>query len=253
MAENNDPAWLETTNDTSSRRTYLDELAKVFDQDSRSTRHKLDHFPSMVPTTAVGRLLGRYELFKLIKYIPGAIIEAGVFSGGGLFSFAHSSFLLEPHNIYRRIIGFDTFEGFPSISEQDASGESVHLKEGGYKDDCYESLRLSAQAHEDFRMLKGRRQIELIKGDIDVTVPQFIDDNPALVVAMLYLDCDLYEPTKTCLKHFLPRMPKGSLLVFDELGLEEYPGETLALLSECGIEHLHLRKLDFLKMCYAIL
>jgi hypothetical protein len=47
-------------------------------------------------------------------------------------------------------------------------------------------------------------------------------------VSLLYLDFDIYEPTAVALEHFLPRMPKGSIVAFDELykfKLESFPFE----------------------------
>ena len=36
------------------------------------------------------------------------------------------------------------------------------------------------------------------------------------IVSLLYLDMDIYEPTKVALKELLPRMAKGSIIAFDE-------------------------------------
>jgi hypothetical protein len=46
---------------------------------------------------------------------------------------------------------------------------------------------------------------------------------------MLYLDVDLYEPTLKALRAFVPLMPKGAVIVFDEAGYQRFPGESLAL------------------------
>ena len=40
-------------------------------------------------------------------------------------SFASLSSILEPYNFRRRIIGFDTFRGFPAPSEEDLRGPAV--------------------------------------------------------------------------------------------------------------------------------
>ena len=65
------------------------------------------------------------------------------------------------------------------------------------------------------------------------------------VIALLYLDFDLYEPTKLALKTFLPRMPIGSIIAFDEINHKEWPGETLAVLEECGIKNLEIKRYEF--------
>jgi hypothetical protein len=245
--------WLEPTPNAAGRQDYLTKLAERFAASDRLLADKLDQFPKYVPSTAVGRFLGRFELYKKIQDIPGAIIEAGVLSGSGLFSFVHFAFLLEPHNFYRRIVGFDTFEGFPALSDVDREGTSAHMHVGSYADDSLGELNELARVHEGFRLLPARPQIELVKGDIVETVPAYVASHQELVVSLLYLDCDLLEPTKTCLDHFLPRMPRGAVVVFDELGLPDYPGETAAITASVGIGRLRLQRLPYLKLSFAVL
>lgn len=85
------------------------------------------------------------------------------------------------------------------------------------------------------RFLHQFPKVILIRGDFMSTVEHFLKDNPHTVVALLYLDIDLYEPTKKALILFLPRMPKGSIVVFDEINNPMWPGETLALLESMDI------------------
>jgi hypothetical protein len=245
--------WIEPSDAPERRGTYVEQLQEIFDSDPATVGQRLEVFPKFVPTTAVARFLARYELYKLIQDVPGAIVEAGVLGGAGLFSFVHCALLLEPHNPYRRILGFDTFEGFTSISDVDRRGTSAFMHEGGYKDDCYDQLKQLAAVHESFRFLNRRPQVELVRGDICETVPRYVEEHAELVVALLYLDCDLYAPTKVCLERLVPLMPKGAVVVCDELTLAEYPGETAAVRETLGISRLRFRKFPFLKCAYAIL
>ena len=59
------------------------------------------------------------------------------------------------------------------------------------------------------------------------------------------MDVDLFEPTKIALEQFVPRMPRGAVLAFDELDNPMWPGETLALLSTLGIRSLRLQRLEW--------
>jgi hypothetical protein len=72
-----------------------------------------------------------------------------------------------------------------------------------------------------------------------------VADNPHLVVSLLFLDLDLYEPTLVALRHLLPRLPKGAVVAFDELDNPLWPGETSAVLDEVGLNRLELRRFDF--------
>ena len=74
------------------------------------------------------------------------------------------------------------------------------------------------------------------------------------MIALLWLDFDTYEPTKIALKHFLPRMPKGSIICFDELNHEVWPGETVAVAEEIGLNKLQLERLPWGSTCsFAVL
>jgi hypothetical protein len=88
-------------------------------------------------------------------------------------------------------------------------------------------------------------KVELVKGDLCKTGPAYLKLNPHLVVSMLYLDLDLYEPTKVALETFLPRMPKGAVIVFDELNAKMFPGETLAVDEVLGLRNIRIRRMPF--------
>jgi len=243
--------WLEKADQTPKRLSYYQQLEEYFNDCPKPVVEKLIDFPKYVPNNAIARLIARYEVFKLCLEVHGSVIECGVLSGAGVMTFAHISSILEPYNQMRKIIGFDTFEGFPHISEKDTAGTSENIYVGAYADESYEEILRCARIHEGFRLLNRDEQVELVKGDICETAPQYVRENPQLVVSLLYLDCDLYEPTKTALELFVPRMPKGAVIVFDELNFKEFPGETTALVDTLGISSLRIRRLPFLKMSYA--
>ena len=159
-------------------------------------------------------------------------------------SWAQMSAVLEPNNFTRRIYGFDTFEGFPGLSEKDESKIGA-ISKGALSADSFEELRKLSKAYDNNRFLGHINKIELIKGDSSKTIPYFIKKNPQLVVSLLFLDFDLFEPTKVALENFYPRMPKGSILAFDELDNPLWPGETLALLETIGIRELKIERVDF--------
>ena len=60
------------------------------------------------------KILARYELFKRVIDLPGDIVEGGVFKGTGLLYWAKLIQVFNPLS-YRRVIGFDTFEGFTNV------------------------------------------------------------------------------------------------------------------------------------------
>ena len=59
---------------------------------------------------------------------------------------------------------------------------------------------------------------------------------------MLYLDFDIYEPTKVALDHLLPLVPKGGIVGLDEINCKKWQGETIALKEVLSINGLRLQK-----------
>lgn len=234
-------------------------LEDYFNSSPGSATEKIENFAKYVPRQNLARFMARYEMFKLIKDVQGSIVECGVLFGGGLMSFAKISAILEPYNFQRRIIGFDTFTGFPSIDDADLKGlpdrKSAHLKQHGFAaGDAYEDLLKAVELFDISRFLNHFPKVDVVKGDFEVTAPKYLEEHPHLVVSCLYLDFDIYKPTKVALEHFLPRMPKGALLAFDELNEEAFPGETLAVMEMCKLNDLRVRRFDFEpRMSYAII
>lgn len=227
-----------------AEREATEAYARLFEGCTDSTEQKLAHFAKYVRRQDLTRLLARYEIFRRIVNVKGSIIECGVFRGSGLMSWANFSAVLEPNNILRRIYGFDSFEGFPSVAPQDLS-RFRPTSHGELRSESHEELLGLIAAYDKNRFLGHVSKVELIKGDACETIPKFVEQHPHLVVSLLYLDFDLFEPTRVALEMFLPRMPKGSVLAFDELDNPAWPGETLAALHHCGLRTLRLERLDF--------
>lgn len=219
-------------------------IERIFLGNPDSVELKLEQFPKYVRRQQLKRFLAMYEIFKLILSVKGSIVECGVYQGFGLMSWAKLSTILEPENLTRRIYGFDTFAGFPNVTEKDRSPVE-QSRPGDMSADSLEELLQLIEEYDRDRFLGHVPKVEIIPGDLTQTIPGFITQHPHLIVSLLFLDCDLYEPTRVALETFVPRMPKGAALVFDELDNPIWPGETLALLETVGVRRLRLQRLEW--------
>ncbi|MGH7546731.1 MAG: TylF/MycF/NovP-related O-methyltransferase [Gemmatimonadales bacterium] len=219
-------------------------LEQIFLECPDSVAIKLENFTKYVRRQHLKRFLAMYEVMKLVLPVKGSIVECGVFRGFGVMAWAKLSTILEPENLTRRVYGFDTFDGFPAVSDRDASRLKTAAI-GELAANSYEELLQLIREYDADRFLGHLPKVELIKGDIPQTVPAFVASHAHLVVSLLFLDCDLYEPTKVALEQFVPRMPKGAVLAFDELDNPIWPGETLAVLKAVGLRKLRLRRLEW--------
>lgn len=196
-------------------------------------------FANRITVTAA---LSRIELFKMVQDIPGAIIECGVYKGNSLMLYMQLSMILEPYAINRSIIGFDTFSGFTSI---DAEQDPTDINESMFSDTDESLIQDMIDANDLVRPVNRIPRCEIVKGDILETVPAFVKTRPDLVVAMLILDTDLYSSTKVALETFLPYMPKGAIVVLDEVAYRNFPGETAALRDVLDMNKVELKRLPF--------
>ena len=74
------------------------------------------------------------------------------------------------------------------------------------------------------------------------------------IIGLLYLDLVIHKPTKAAIEAFLPRMVKGSIIAFDELNANTYPGETMAVEETIGLRNLNIKRFEFDSyVSYAIL
>lgn len=229
---------------TSQERESEQAIARLFETNPESTTHKLASFSKYVRPQDITSFLARYEIFKKAMLVKGSIIECGVFRGRGLMTWAKLSAVLEPNNLMRRVYAFDTFDGFPSTGKKDETGVR-DTEEGEFRSNSYQELSELIEAYDADRFLGHIPKVRLVKGDAVETIPRFLEEHPHLLISLLFLDFDLYEPTKVALEHFLPRMPKGAVLAFDELDNPAWPGETLAMLEEVGANRIRISRHHF--------
>jgi hypothetical protein len=217
----------------------------LFDSNTLPWEKKIENFPKYVRRQNLTRFLALYEIFKQVVQVKGSIVECGVHQGFGIMTWAKLSAIIEPVNLTRRIYGFDTFGGFPDLDAKDIAESSKHVKAGYLAADSYDEIMQLSAIHDSTRFIGHIPKIELVKGDAAKTIPQFIDEHPHLVVSLLFLDFDLYEGTKVALEHFVPRMPSGAVIAFDQLDNPLWPGETLAMVDFCRNQKLRLQRLAF--------
>ena len=211
-----------------------------FDESPCQTDRKLANFPKYVRRQTIARFLAQYEIFKRIIGIKGSIIECGVHHGGGVMTWAKLSSTLEPYNYHRKIIGFDTFDGFPELNSIDQNRPEV--KQGMFREeyDVVHELTECIKEYDENRFINHIDKVELVKGDANETIPHYVEQNKHLLVSLIYLDFDIYQPTVTALNTLLPRMPKGAIIAFDEVNNPHWPGETQALLECLDLNNHHL-------------
>lgn len=200
----------------------------------------LDNLGLFLTRQTLSRINFIQQLYQMIVPVHGVIMEFGVRWGQNLALFSALRGIHEPFNYNRRIVGFDTFSGFPSISEED--GAAVAAGDYAVSENWKDELEAILNFHETNAPIAQKKKFELVQGDATQTLPAYLQRQPETIVALAYFDFDIYQPTKACLEALLPHITRGTILAFDELNCPEFPGETLAVREVLGLSRYALRR-----------
>ena len=220
-------------------------LYKLFSETPVPPAQIMSNLGLFFDSKILSRILYMNFIYEKILSTQGVVMEFGTNWGQNTSLFSLLRSIYEPFNRHRKIIGFDTFSGFPNIDKKD--GNSNLMKKGnltlpdGYAD--YLSKILENQ--EKLNPLSHIKKHELCVGDASVELEKYLKREPHTIIALAYFDFDIYEPTKKCLELIKDRITKGTVLAFDELNDPDSPGETTALKEVFGLQNISLRKYQY--------
>ena len=168
-----------------------------------------------------GKLLTHYEAYKKILNIPGEIVECGVYKGTSLTRFASFRNMFET-SAARKIIGFDNFNSeYPDTKFiEDQPQREKWLATAGP-----DSITVP-QLKKVFEQLNLDNH-EFIEGNIEDTLPKYIEENPQLKIALLNIDIDFVESTYCSLQYLYDRVCRGGIILLDNYGA--FHGDTLGV------------------------
>jgi hypothetical protein len=198
------------------------------------------HIGMFLNRQLLSRIIYMQQLYSKIIDVPGVVMEFGVRWGQNLALFEVLRGIYEPYNYTRKVIGFDTFEGFVGTGAEDGDAELV--EEGAYSvTPGYEQyLARLLDYHEKDCPVAHIKKHELVKGDAGTTIRKYLADNPETIISLAHFNMDIYKPTMECLEALKERCVKGSIIAFDELNCPHFPGETLALHKVFGLNNCRL-------------
>lgn len=195
-----------------------------------------------VSPRTVKRMFFFDEIYKKALPVHGVVMQFGLRWGRDLATLHALRTIYEPFNATRHILGFDTFEGFPSVDARD--GDAAMIQPGvlavaeGYE----VFLREVFAQRQAVDPLPQVQRFDLFRGNAPERLKQYLDSHPETIIALAHFDMDLYEPTKHCLELMRPFLTKGSVLAFDELVSFVSPGETVAVREVFGLDRVRIQR-----------
>ncbi len=193
----------------------------------------------------LSRILFMDFIYKQIIDVQGAVFDFGTRWGQNLSLFSALRGIYEPFNRHRKLVGFDTFKGFPSVTKEDGSSELMQIGSATVTDNYVDYLNKVMEFQELDNPLSHIKKFEVIEGDAIIELRNYLIRCPETIVALAYFDFDIYMPTKECLEMIKDRIVKGSILAFDELNDHDSPGETLALMQSFGLNKIRLKRYPY--------
>lgn len=222
-------------------------LEKHFDRFGISKQEICRNFQIYVRRVALKRFLAHYELFRMVVDLPGDIVELGVYRGASLMSWANFLEIRNMGDRQKQVFGFENFSGFTEVGEKDGgTNDCVEKVVGGFDGGAFESMLGDAiSIFDSDRFIPYKPRVKLVKGDIEKTVPSFVQENPGLRISLLHFDCDMYKPTKIGLEHFWPLVVPGGVVLFDEYGIRPWEGESRAVDEFFSSQKVKIRRFDW--------
>jgi hypothetical protein len=190
----------------------------------------------------LSRILFMDFLYRLAVDVQGVVMDFGTRWGQNMSLFLSFRGMYEPFNRHKKIIGFDTFKGFPCVGERDGKSEMIFDGNVAVTDDYLPYLDELLGLQDRDNPLGHIKKYDFVVGDATKGIHEYLEKFPETIVAMAYFDFDLYEPTKVCLEAIKPRLTKGSVIGFDELNDHDSPGETAALMEVFGLNNVKLKR-----------
>lgn len=75
-----------------------------------------------------------------------------------------------------------------------------------------------------------------------MTLSNYLSNHKETIFSLIYMDFDIYEPTKEVLNMIKNRVTKGTIIGFDELCIEGWPGETEAFMEIFGSKNFRIER-----------
>ena len=186
------------------------------------------------------RFLAHYEFFQQVINLPGDIVELGVHRGGSLMSWANFLEIRNMGDRQKKVIGFDHFQSVSS-SDFQTRNEVSTVNNSEFE----EELRDAIKIFDRDRFIPYKPRVILVKGDIQQTVPEYIQQNPGLRISLLHLDVDLYQPTLIGLQNLWARVVPGGIVLFDGYGNSSWEGESKAIDEFFADQKVTIKRLDW--------
>lgn len=242
-----------SSKDSLGARQEIFGLLKSYPATDEETERSLGLF---LRASLLARILAIRDLYTKILELPGIVMDVGTWRGQTSVLCENFRAIYEPLHLNRRIVCFDTFEGYQGFSDKDKATELHRDGTYGVGGESYSSyLANLLELHERSNAMGhnfGKHKV--IKGDCRETIPQFFKDNNSEFVALAFFDVNSYEPSHKAFNDIWPRLIPGGIAAFWQLTRNSIPAEAMVytdnILSQ--VPHTIQRCETYPGLCYLV-
>ncbi|HYD82302.1 MAG TPA: TylF/MycF/NovP-related O-methyltransferase [Paucimonas sp.] len=204
----------------------------------------------------LARIFAIADIYRKIVDIPGSILDVGTWRGQTAVVCENLRAIFEPLHFNRRIVCFDTFEGYKGFSDKDKATElhrdgTYSLSGSGYADFLRQLLVLHEKSN---AMGHNHGKHKVIPGDCRQTLPQFFGENPNEYVALAFFDVNSYVPTLEAFEQIHARLVPGGIAAFWQLSRDTIPAEARVYAEKILPKYRHTlhRSATYPGLCYLV-
>jgi len=238
-----------TTKITAANENQLDFRTKLWEMRANNPlpEPELERNPALfLRSSLLSRIIAMNDVYRMIVDVPGAVFDLGCWWGQNSVLFENFRAIYEPFNKQRKIVSFDSFEGYTNWSDKDKKSDvfnqNTYAVAAGYEAFLNDLL----QTHEGINNLGHQRGIhEVVKGDATKTVKEYLATNPETILALAAFDLGLYEPTKAVIETIKPHLVPGSVLLMIHLTRKDLQGDGRAFIETMRGMKYKLHKVPF--------
>ena len=204
----------------------------------------------------LARIFAIADIYRQIVEIPGSVFDVGTWRGQTAVICENLRAIYEPLHFNRRIVCFDTFQGYKGFSDKDKSTDlhrdgTYGVGGEGYADFLHHLL---IQHEKSNAMGHNHGKHKVVAGDCRDTIPQFFADNPNEYLALAFFDVNSYDPTVEAFERVWARLVPGGIVAFWQLTRDTIPAEA-RVYAEHIISHYHHtlhRSATYPGLCYLV-
>lgn len=242
------------THSTADSLQARDELFALMSEYASTPEEKERSLGLFLRGSLLARILAVGHIYQKIVDIPGIIFDIGTWRGQTAVLCENFRAIYEPLHFNRRIVCFDTFEGYAGFSEKDRS-TALH-QEGTYSVGGVtyaDYLAHLLQVHERANAMgHNHGKHTVVAGDCRATIPAFFEEQPNEILSLVFFDVNALAPTREALQHVWKRLAPGGIAAFWQLTRSGMHAEGIAYAMDILQQHPHTlhRTPTYPSLCY---